>query len=265
MTDILNDQNGEQVSEEQKKPIPFRWILQLWFKPRKTLKEILDYEKGVWLVPVLFLSLLQIVKALIDGPIRAAAQLAAQQQTIPNAEFLGPDQINQMQQSASFTSGPIFTIVFPALIGVLGIWLGWLILGSVLHLSLTLAGNRNSSISALNLAAWSLLPGALRILVQIVATAASGSVISQPGLSGFVLPTGGMTAFISSFLGFLDIYLIWQIALIVIGGLLLGNIKPRMAWISTILSVLIVTMLQAIPGTVAYMLTGLSITRPFFF
>ena len=66
-----------------------------------------------------------------------------------------------------------------------GLWVGWIVLGGLLHLGSTLLGGRGSMQGALNITAWATLPFALRDLLQTVYMLSASHAITSPGLSGF--------------------------------------------------------------------------------
>lgn len=268
MTDQFAALGGVEDFAEHPIPKPFQWIYQIWLKPRQVLKAIVQQEKSVWLVPLGLISILQIVKSAIEGPIHSAvAQVSQAAAGMPVEEmgYLTEQEIAQIQQGAATTNGPFFTIVIPALLSVLGIWISWVLLGSILHLGLTLAGNRNNAGASLNLSAWASLPLAIRIIVQIIATAATRQVISNPGLSGFLSPQGNFGIFIAVVLSLLDIYLIWQVIYLIIGARQMGNIARGRVIFTVIACVVIVLLLQAVPGTISQVISGMSFSRPYFF
>ncbi len=245
-----------------------QWLYKIWVQPRAVFKVIARQEKAVWLVPLVTLSLFQVIKNAVEGPIRTAAAQAAQATadlSATNMGYLTDKEVAQIQQGAATTSGPIFTILIPAVLAVLGIWLSWVILGSILHLGLTLAGNRNGAVSSLNVSAWASLPFAVRLIIQIIATLATRQVISAPGLSGFFTPHGTLAQFAAVLLGLVDIYLIWQVVYLVLGARQMGNIARGRVISTVIVCVLIVLALQAVPGTISRVISGMSFSRPYFF
>lgn len=265
MTDLIAAQLGENEIAVQQPSRPMFWLLNIWFKPRRILSEICSQEKAVWLVPLLILSGLQIIKSVIEGPLKSAAALAAQTVPSPEMSYLTPEEMAKIQQGAAMTNGPVFTVLFPALAAIIGIWLSWIILGSILHLGLTLAGNRNNTLASLNLASWSAMPIVIRLVVQIIATLLTKQVISQPGLAGFITPSGGISIYFSAVLGLVDLYIVWQVILLTIGARQMGNITLSKAVICVLICVFLVLLLQAIPGTVSQLVSGMSFSRPFFF
>jgi hypothetical protein len=272
-----NNEPVETLPEQtlQVKPQTLQWLGGIWFRPKATLQKILSFEKGIWFIPLLILTGVQIVKSLVESPFRiAAAQAVLDKQMMDQAAQMGDFAGkgggvmggDPTATTANFSTGPIANILLPALLGIITIWVVWILFGSMLHLSLTLAGNRSNATTSLNLMAWASLPIAVRFLVQIVGTLISGQVIASPGLSGFVdASTGGGAAFAAGLLGCIDIYFIWQMALLVIGGMVMGNISRTKAIFSVVICAVVVLSLQAIPTTVSHMLSGLSTGSTMYF
>lgn len=255
----------------QMKPHTMQWLGGIWFRPKATLQKILAYEKGVWIIPLLILSGLQIVKSLVEGPARSNAAQAEMMKKMMEASSQmgmggGGGAVDPGAATSNFSTGPIATILLPALGGIAAIWIVWILFGSMLHLSLTLAGNRNNATTSLNLMAWASLPVAVRLVVQIIATLVSGQLISSPGLSGFIDASAGTgVSFAANMLRSVDLFLVWQLVLLVVGGMVMGNISRGKAIMSVIICMLVVLALQAIPGTISTMLSGLSMGSSFYF
>ena len=250
-----------------KKPraLHFEWVLPLFLRPTRTLKTIVERDHPVWLTPLLILSLLAIVLVLVGAPIRAEQ---AQQvgELPPDFQYWGPQQQEEYLAAQGNKANPIFIYLFPALGSLIGIWLSWFLLGSILHLALTLSGSRGSSGQAVNLVGWAGLPIALRYIVQAIAILASRRLVQSSGVSGFISAEAeGITAFLRILLGFVDIYWIWQVVLLMIGVLPLTGLTRGKAWTAVLTSVILLLIIQSVPGYVSSLLGGLSLTRGFFF
>ncbi|NTV36996.1 MAG: hypothetical protein HGA53_08585 [Anaerolineaceae bacterium] len=260
MADVEIDDNLEQP-----KRLHFEWILPLFIKPRTTLQKITEKEHAVWLVPLLVLTVLAIIFAVVASPIRQ--QQAAMGAELPaDFQYYSPEQQQQVLDSQQSASSALFTFVFPVAGAVLGIWAVWFLFSGLLHLLLTLVGGRTSNTAALNLVSWASLPFAIRYVVQIVGVLVSQKLIQQSGFSALV-PAGatGVMAFISAFLSLVDIYLIWQLVLLFIGVVPMTGISPVKARAITLVTMLIMLVLQTLPGYVLSMLGGGSSATPIFF
>lgn len=247
----------EYLEEEKPRKLHFDWILPIFLKPRQTLKTIAEQNHSVWITPLLVLMITALVIVLVSAPVIAQA---SQVVTMPeNFEYYSPDQQDQFQQAVSMGSNPVVTMIFPLLGRFAAIWISWFLLGSILHLSLTLNGSRSGNRSALNIVAWASMPFFIRDIVQIVAILVTKQLITQPGLSGFA-PEGaaGLVAFLSGFLAFIDLYLIWQIILLVAGVREISALKQNKAWLATLIAVLVFLSLKALPAFIGLQLASLS-------
>lgn len=241
---------------EKKKQFRFEWLIPAIISPKQTFSKIVEDEKPVWLTPLLVLSFLILIAGLVAGPIRRDAIVNGT--SLPaDFQYYSSDQQAQYLSAQASRSSALFTFIFPIVGSLLGIWISWFLLSSVLHLGLTLAGSRTQSKHTYNLVAWSMLPLGVRQIVQIIAMIIGHSIISAPGLSGFVTGTGGI-AYLAGILGQIDIYFIWQIWLLSMGVLPLSNLSKTKTWIVTGCSVLLLVLLAAIPTLASSMLSGLS-------
>jgi len=87
------------------------------------------------------------------------------------------------------------------------------------------------------------------------------NLISSQGLSGFSQPG----SFFGAFLAQVDIYLMWQIALLFIGVPLIAGMSRRKAWLVTAVVLFILLSLASLPAFAASKLGGVGPVQPFFF
>ena len=256
-TDLSND--------EKPRRLHFEWVLPLFFRPARTLKTVVERDHPVWQTPLLILSVLAILVVLVGAPIRT--QLSQQVGELPpDFQYWPPDQQEQYFASQANKANPLFIYLFPALGALIGIWLSWFLFGSILHLALTLSGSRGTSRQAINLVAWASLPFAIRSIVTILAILINKRLIEAAGVSGFIAADAqGFASFMRVLLAFVDIYLIWQVILLMVGSLPLTGLSRGKAWTAVLISVLLMLVLQTVPGYVSGLLSGLELTRGFFF
>lgn len=222
------------------------WLLPALIRPRPTFARIGAQAVSVWLAPLLILTVLAVGRAAVQGNLSLAA--------FSSGGFAPPPDVppEQLQQAQGFANNPLFVYVFPALLAVGGVWVGWLLVGGLLHLLLTLFGGRGSTRSALNVVAWAALPFALRDLVRIVYMLATRSLIASPGLSGFAPEAAGvLTACFIGVFGQVDLYLIWHVLLISLGVRASDQLPQGRAVVVSALTVLLVTLLAAAPAAIA--------------
>lgn len=245
--------------------LPFHWVFPALFQPGQTFKKIAAQNRAVWLLPMLILSVTSIAEVLASGWLKRMAALAGQVTLPPDFEFMTPEQQAQIMQALEASSGPVFMYVFPMLAVLLKIWLGWLLVGGLIHLVLTLLGGRGHTPATMNIVAWASLPFAVRALVRAVALVTTRQLINHPGLSGFA-PADGLDASLYgiALLSLVDIYLIWHIVLLAIGSREVSNLSGGKAWTGVLTTILVLTAVQALISFGIQKASGLTIIRPFF-
>lgn len=253
--------DDELVKERWIDKLHLSWLYQIIIKPRRTLAQVVEAQHAAWLAPLLLLSLLALLLVRVSGmPRRIATNI---EYLPPDYEYYTPEQQQQFQQAVEARRSHWMIYYLPALGELSGIWLGWVLTGSALHLALTLTGSRSGSRAAYNLAGWAMMPLAFRFIVQTVGTAATQQLISQPGLSGFVGSAGG--SYLGEMLSQVDIYFIWHVILLMIGALLMSGLSRRRAWLATAGAVVVVMALNALPGFLIAQLSDLGSSQSFFF
>lgn len=243
----------------------FDWLLPVFFRPTRTMRAVAAEEHAQWLLPMLVLTVLTILFVVVAGPLRQQAILTAGVELPESFQYMTPEQQEQFLQAQQSGAGIAQTHVFPGVAAVGGLWLSWFVLGGVLHLVMTLLGSRSSTTTAYNMASWASLPFALRLVVQMVAMLATRTLITSPGLSGFLAgDASGALVFARIVLSMVDIYLIWQFILLVIGASSTGMSRGK-AFAGVLIAILLVLALGALPGFGMAQLSGLNVDRPFIF
>lgn len=253
----------EQLEAARPRSMHLEWVFPLFFRPGSTLKKITDQERSVWIAPLLIITILAISVILITGPARAL-QVQANVQTPQDFQYWPPEMQQEYLNNQANKANTLFIYVFPALGALAGAWIPWFLLGSILHLALTLTGSRGTNTSALNLVGWASLPFALRYAVQAIAILSSKQLITSPGLSGFIAAdASGFMVFLRGILSQVDLYFIWMVILLMVGVLPMTGLTRSKAWTAVLVSVLIIVALKALPAFIGGELSGLS-TSQFF-
>jgi len=251
---------------EQAQRFNFTWIADVLIHPARAFRRIATQTKSTWLTPLLILSVIVLINVLVVGGLKNKAAQMGEITYPPDFQYYTPEQQAQYMQAIQSTQGPVFTYVLPAIASLLGVWFGWLILGGIVHLVTTLSGGRGSTMLSMNIVAWASLPLAIREIIQIIYMLVTKKMISSPGLSGFgATNASGVSLFFSLLLGLIDIYLIWQILLIILGVRISTKLSTAKSTFSALLSVLIILLLQTGISYLVSALSNLTITRPFFF
>ena len=243
----------------------FEWVLPALFQPRRTFNQIGGVETAVSQTPLLILVVTGLIRVLVAGGIKATAAASGQLQFPPGWEYYTPEQQAQFQQAMTATSGPVFTYLLPSVVTILGVYLGWLVLGWLLHLLLTLMGGRASSRQVLNVTAWSLLPFALRDIVRVVAMWNSGQMLTSLGLSGFA-PSGEGLWFIvaAALLTAVDLYFFWHVLLLSVGICAGDQLSRGKAWTAVLVVTLLLFLMRGVPALISAQFSDLTVIRPFF-
>jgi hypothetical protein len=257
---------SDQIAIQKNKSLNFAWVPDLLFRPRRFFQRISTINSSLWLTPLIILSIAVILNVLIVGRIKSQALLMGDVTYPPDFQYYSPEQQAQYMQATQSTQGPVFSYVLPSITSLLGVWVGWLILGGSLHLITTLFGGRGSTALSLNIVAWSSLPLVFREMVQIIYLLYTDSLISNPGLSGFwPLAESGLLLYFSQILTLIDIYLIWQTVLLILGVRISTGLNRVKSIFCGILTVLFILIIQSGFSYLVSLLGDLNISRPFFF
>lgn len=244
----------------------WKFLLEIFIAPRRVFNQLAAIQNNAWQIPMLILTGLIILMSLAGGPARLQNTIMNLEQPPDDYMYWTTEQQNQFTEGQIAQQGPLFTIIFPMISSLAGLWLGWLLLSSVLHLLMTLKGSRQSREIYLNFIAWAAVPFALRSLVQIFSLLISKQIIDDPGLSGLISQQAeGWLAILRLALELVDLYGIWFIALTLIGSPIISGLKPGKAISTTLIACLIFFVLALIPGIIRLQLSGLGGVRPYIF
>jgi hypothetical protein len=230
------------------------------FRPRQGFQEMASESHATWLTPMLILTITAVLVIVVAGYLKSRAAMMGEVPLPPDWQYWTPEMQNNYMQAQQATQGPVFLYVMPMVGSLAGLWVGWLLLAALLHFGSTLLGGRGSMQSALNIVAWASLPFALRDILRMIFMLAAGHAITNPGLSGFTTTPG----FASQLLTRFDIFLIWQVILLVIGFALTDGLPHGKAVTGVLVVMLLVLFAQAGLGALGSSFGGLAVQRPFF-
>ncbi len=260
MTDI------ELAPLERPRRFHFNLVPAALFTPRKAFDKITSLNGCTWLTPLLILTITAIMLAIASGFLKQQAAAMGQITFPPDYEWWTQEQQAQYMQAMQSMQGPVFIYVFPIIGSLLSVWVGWLLVGGLLHLVLTLFGGRGGTASAMAVVAWAGLPFALRDLVRFVYELAAHKLITSRGVAAFAPADGAtLSLFLASLFALLDVYIIWHIALITLGARTAFKLSAGKALAGTLITVLFIIGLQALLGFGMGQVQNLNIVRPFFF
>jgi hypothetical protein len=208
-------------------------------------KATFEYLRGAggrqWLWLALIAILLTIAPITASAPITARTAREALEAQFDAQEERGQALTPEMRQQASqISTNPLFTVVFPGILGVVGLVVSWLVWSGALHLLSVMVGGDSHFRAMFKMAVWAGLPLILRGVLQTVFILVTGETISNPGLSGLVAqerpvseiilqPPSAGTLAIQSFLSQIDLFFIWYMVLLVIGVRVMARFSLRKA------------------------------------
>ncbi|MEW5941389.1 MAG: Yip1 family protein [Chloroflexota bacterium] len=213
-------------------------LFAILFRPRRAFGEIAGEGKPSWVTPLIVASLAAILVVVVGGYVKSRAAMQGEVELPPDWQYWSPDMQEQYMQGQQMTQSPAFLYVVPAAGALIGLWLGWLILGGLLHLGSTLAGGRGSMGGTLTITAWAGAPFIVRDLLRAVFVLASGHAIRAAGLSGFAEGMGMITQLLAR----ADLFVVWNAILLILGFRIVDNLPAGKA-AGAVLAVLILVML----------------------
>lgn len=243
----------------------FDLVLPILVRPSRAFAGAVVGNGAAWQTPIVVLLVTGVIRTLVASSIQQAASLAAGPGALPPGfEYYTPEQQAQLQQAMAATSGPVFVYLLPALMTLLGVYLGWLLLGWIVHLGLTIVGGRGRSEQTLKIVAWSLLPFAVRDVVRIAAMWIAGQPLTTLGLSGFApAESGDLSIFLAALLAMIDFYLFWHIFLLFVGVRAAENFSRSKSWALALTIIVSLTLLRALPALIAAQFSDITVIRPF--
>ncbi len=254
----------------------FEWLLPFLFRPRRLAGQIAQ-KRATWLTPLLVVSLLiaarvwftpvQMVSIPLENtPPINQAPMGMSETYLVSAQAGGgagngggvtvPDGGTPPTETTTPTGSPIVSMIS----AIASLWVGWFLLSVLLYVGMVISGSNNSFTETLNLVGWSSLPLGLRQIPLMIAALTIPSLASNPsGLASITTTMSGPTGmFLTALLKLVDIYLIWQLILILLA---LGKISPlpfKRALGVTLGAMGIFLVLAAMPGFFSVIFTQLT-------
>lgn len=225
-------------------------------RPRATLEYLRERGGRTWWLPALLALLLVVLPVLVAAPItarQARERVAAVQEQSGTGVSAGEQA--QMEQAQSMAASPLITVVFPAAGGVVGLAVGWLVWAGALYLAGLALGGRSTFGQMFRTVVWAWFPHTLRGLLRTIYILASGQLITNPGLSGLVQenrpssemalapPSLGQMTLVA-FLSRIDLFLVWNLILLVVGVTVTTRLPRRKAALVTLTVWLLLTALS---------------------
>lgn len=253
MTDItLNQQAPRRFNVSR--------VRNILVRPRQEFQEMTAESRASWLTPMLIAMITAFLVVVVAGYLKSRATMLGDVPLPRDWQYWTPEMQQNYMRAQQATQGPVFLYVIPLVSSLTGLWLGWLLLAALLHFGSTLLGGRGSMQSALNVVAWAGLPFIIRDILRIIFMLVAGHGIVSPGLSGFSSSTG----FLFHLLTRLDIFMVWNLILLVIGFAIVDSLPRGKSVAGVLIIVVLVLLAQVGLGTLTSGFGGLAVQRPFF-
>lgn len=144
--------------------------------------------------------------------------------------------------------------------------LTWLLWGGALYLASVFLGRSSGFKPMFQLAVWAWLPYAVRGLVQTVYIWITGQEIINKGFAGYVIDNstsqiitpGPEKLALASILGRIDVFMVWNLALLVIGLMAFTKLPRRKAITAIAVIWLVFALLSVVPAILGGMFSSLT-------
>lgn len=218
-----------QIGESKEKVGILRLLLGMVIRPDRTLSYIREHSKWLWLVPAILAIIIFIIKGIVTAPI--AAKFAAEQMQKQLAN-IRPEQLAQMPSMV--TKGPSPTFIALTTIGgrLLALAISWLFQAGVLHFVCLPLGSQGRFLQMFSVVAWAWLPYFVRDVFQTAYTTLTHKLITHSGLSSLVAtgdPLRDSTNLVYALLSRIDLFLFWNLLLLIIGVAVVSGFSRRKA------------------------------------
>lgn len=228
------------VEKQAARKIDLPRMTAILLRPSEAFSPMASDRHSSWLTPMLVLSISSILVAIVLGYLKTQSALNNVVELPPDWEFWSPEMQESFLQAQQTSQGPVINYVLPAIGALFSLWLGWVVFAGIMRLVSTLLGGRGSLQSALNVVGWANTPFILRDLLRILFMLFAGRQIVSPGLSGFAQP-----GFLYQALSRIDLFLVWNIALLAIGFSVADGLPKGKALIGILVVVLILIAIQS--------------------
>jgi len=215
------------VQDAEEQMAPFDTLVGVAIHPRATFERMRDAAAGHWWVVVVASLLVALATTVVTVPIQAEAArsaLQAQQEDTEAYQGLSEEEMAQVEQVQNIFTSQAMLGALGFFGGVIMLFLGYGVRAGIVFLLGMALGGRASFGQVWRMSVWTTLPDVLRGMVSIGVILATGSV-SVSGMS-YVLTSAEVSAhpYLAAFLGSIDIYLIWSLALLLIGILVTSQL-----------------------------------------
>lgn len=234
-------------------------VFAVLFNPRRAFTEMAEEARATWSTPMLLLTITAILAVVAAGYLKSREAMMGGGPPPADWQWWTPEMQENYMQGQQLRQSNTFVYIMPLVGSLTGLWLGWLVLAGLLHLGSTLFGGRGTMQNALNLVGWGSLPFALRDLLRVAYILLAQHTITSPSLSGFAT-----SAFFAQLLSRTDLFLIWNLILLVIGFSIVDGLPRGKSLANALIVLSLMLLAQAGLGALLSNFGNSAIQRPFF-
>ncbi len=243
---------NERRSSERRSFLNILWGILV--RPRRTWPYLSEHDRQGWWILVLLLAL-TLIPAAISWTYEKKAQTAIVQPSVPYEKFGYVEQ--PVTQPGGVNPAGLILHLFGRGAGTVINWLLW---ATALYLVSVFWGRSSKFGRMFRLTLWTWVPYAIRGVIQIGFLLIVKRPIWNPGLSGFVIdrstsgttliPPGVGQVALASVLGHIDLFLVWNLFLLIGGLVAFTNLRNKRAVWAVILIWAVLVGLGVIPAIV---------------
>jgi hypothetical protein len=235
-------------------------LLGVLLRPRATFTYLRENQPRSWIVPALLIALC------IMLPVFAGTS-ASQTITDPSMNMGMPGGAVVMPEGRVIVEGggapmpempaqPLALTLLQTAGALVSLPLTWLLWGGALYLASVFLGRSSGFAPMFRLTVWTWIPYAVRGLLQAVFIWTTGQAISNKGFAGYVLdsavpqmitPGPGKLA-LAGILGRVDLFLVWNLILLVIGLMAFTKLPRRKALVAVLVIWAVFALLSIVPA-----------------
>ena len=229
-------------------------------RPRATFTHLRENQPRSWIVPALLIVLCIMLPVFAS---RSASQQIVDpgmnmgMQEEPMAVYKGEVIIEGGGAPMPETPAqPLALTLLKAAGSLVSLPLTWLLWGGALYLASVFLGRSSGFAPMFRLTVWTWIPYAVRGLLQAVFIWISGQTINNKGFAGYVLdsavpqmitPGPGKLA-LAGILGRVDLFLVWNLILLVIGLMAFTKLPRRKALVAVLVIWAVFALLSIVPA-----------------
>jgi|GEM_PF-384765 len=245
--------SSERRSSERRSFLNILWGILV--RPRRTWPYLSEHDRQGWWILMVLLLTLTLIPAAISWTYEKRAQTNIVQPSMPYERFGYVEQ--PVTPSGGVNPAGLILHLFGRGAGTVINWLLW---ATALYLVSVFWGRSSKFGRMFRLTLWTWVPYAIRGVLQIGFLLIGKSPIWNPGLSGFVIdrstsgttliPPGVGQVALASVLGHIDLFLVWNLFLLIGGLIAFTNLRNKRAVWAVILIWAVLVGLGVIPAII---------------